>query len=259
MLQHGALEARPVNGETGEAEVQADELRDARLLPLLRSLPEPQLERVLRGARLEHFAPDKVLFEEGGQPEYLHGIISGVVELFQSGAAGDRGILLMSAGDIFMPAAALFDEPYLNAARVLTPARILLIDAAIIREEASRPTELSIEISRALAGQFRMAVRHIIDLKSRPAAQRLAALLLRIADEHPGPGPAQLPIPKRRLATRLGMTAETLSRTLQALADNGLVLRGTAILVRDRGQIEAFCGPSPYSRPHETDLGVHAL
>ncbi len=239
--------------------MRPDELDDARLLPLLRSLPSAQLQRILRGARLAPFAPDTILFEEGGQPEYLHGLISGVVELFQSGPGGDRGILLMSRGDIFMPAAALFDEPYLNAARVLTPSRILLIDAANIREEASQPTELSIEISRVLAGQFRMAVRHIIDLKSRPAAQRLAALLLRIADEHSGPGPAHLPIPKRKLATRLGMTAETLSRTLQALAENGLVLRGTAIHVRNRGQIEAFCGPSPYSQPHEAELGVHAL
>lgn len=228
-------------------------------MPLLRSLNDLQLERVLTGARLERCSPGELLFEEGEVPRFLHGLLSGIVELYKAEPAGESGILLMSPSDIFMPAAALFNEPYLNSARVLTPSAVLLIDAAQIRVEASQSIELSIEMSRALAGQFRMAVRHIIDLKCRSAAQRLAVFLLRLADDHSGSGPAYLPIPKRSLATRLGMTAETLSRTLQTLARNGLVVRGAAILVRNRVKIEAFCGPSPYPQESETDLGVHAL
>jgi hypothetical protein len=50
-----------------------------------------------------------------------------------------------------------------------------------------------------------------------------------------------------------------LSRALQILADNGLVVRGRQIIVRDRDKIEAFCGPDPYCPGTEERLEVHVL
>ena len=54
------------------------------------------------------------------------------------------------------------------------------------------------------------------------------------------------------------MTPETLSRIIQTLAENGLVVRGTMVHLRDRQKIEDFCGPQPYPAPAETALQVHA-
>lgn len=235
------------------------EMDSVRRLPLLSSLTEEHLERVLRSSSVERCPPGTVLFQEGDLPDHLHVLLSGTVELYTSHASRDCGILLMSAGDLFMPAAALFNEPYLNSARAITPSRVLLLRAEAAREEFSRSAELAMQVSKVLAGQFRMAVRHVIDLKCRNAAQRLAAFLLRLVDESNMAGTAELPVPKRNLASRVGMTAETLSRTLQTLADNGLVVRGNRVLLRDRSRIEAFCGPAPYVDVAEADLGVHAL
>jgi hypothetical protein len=55
------------------------------------------------------------------------------------------------------------------------------------------------------------------------------------------------------------MQPETLSRTLQTLAANGLYLRGRQIIVTNRAAIEDFCGPDPYPPATEYELGVHAL
>ena len=230
-----------------------------RRLPLLAPLTDEQLERVLRFSTVQRYAAGAILFEEGDLPDHLHAVLSGTVELYTCHGSRDCGILLMSAGDIFMPAAALFKEPYLNSARVLTSSRLLLLNAQVIREEVARTPELALQASRVLAGQFRMAVRHVIDLKCRNAGQRLAAFLLRLVDESSVPDAAELPIPKRSLASRVGMTAETLSRTLQTLADNGLVVRGSRVLLRDRAKIEAFCGPPPYADAAECGLGVNAI
>src|SRR5687767_14427246 len=104
-----------------------------------------------------------------------------------------------------------------------------------------------------------MAVRHIIDLKCRSAPQRLALFLLRLADQGGTAAGVELPIPKRNLAARVGMTAETLSRTLQTLAENGLQVRGNRIIVRDRERIEAFCGPRIYPDAADGALDVYAL
>jgi CRP/FNR family transcriptional regulator, transcriptional activator FtrB len=228
-------------------------------LPLIAGLEEQQRQRLLGSATLERHPIGTVLFHEGEPARRLHFLLSGTVELFTSHTARDCGLLLLTPGDMFMPAAVLFEEEYLNSARVLVPSRLLMLDAATVREEVGRSPALGLEISKSIAGQFRMAVRHIIDLKCRSAGQRLAAFLLRLVDESKTADSAELPVPKRHLASRVGMTAETLSRAIQTLADNGLVVRGNRVFLRDRARIEQYCGPALYADADEAALEVHAL
>jgi CRP/FNR family transcriptional regulator, transcriptional activator FtrB len=118
---------------------------------------------------------------------------------------------------------------------------------------------LTDNILKVISGQWRMAVRNILDLNCRSAAQRLASFLLRLADLQPESTSSILPISKRHLAARLGMSAETLSRMLQVVADNGVHLRGRSIIVHNRERAEAFCGPDPYPGGDERSLNVFAL
>jgi CRP/FNR family transcriptional activator FtrB len=228
-------------------------------LPLLADLPEPVAGRLVSMADARRFRPGEILFRDGERDESVRILTSGLVELSRIARGRECGVLILSAGDLIMPAAALFDEPYLSAARALTPVRMLLIDAAVLRAEMAGCPELALRMLRIVGGQWRMAVRHILDLKSRNAPERLGAFLLRLVDEGPLADSAELPIPKRHLAARVGMTAETLSRTLHILAQNGLFVRGRRILVRVRARIEHFCGPDPYSDRTEAKLSVQAL
>ena len=239
--------------------MRAVDLDAARQVPLFAALDEPQLGRLIRGAKVQSFAAGAVLFEEGTEPDHLHVLLKGVVELYTAFGPRECGILLLSPGDIFMPAASLFKEPYLNSARALRRARVVMLDVETVRAEAMRSTELSFRLSRTLAGQFRMAVRQIIDLKCRSAPQRLASFLLRLVDESSLSASAELPVSKRSLAARVGMTAETLSRTFQTLAEHGLQVRGTRVIVHDRGRIEAFAGPRLYHDDDEAGLDVYAF
>lgn len=228
-------------------------------LPVFAGMTDEELARLLRRSSVQRSPADTIVFEQDAKPAFLHVLIAGVVELFKRGSRRECGLMLMTAGDVFMPAASLFEEPYLSAARTLAPSRLLRLRAADAREEFRRCGRFTFNISRIMAGHFRLATRQIIDLKSRSAPQRLADFLLRIADESGNGGIADLPVPKRHLAHRVGMTPETLSRNLQVLADNGLLVRGTKILVRDREKIIAFCGPSPYPDAADEGLAVNAL
>lgn len=237
-------------------------VRDLELIertPIFTGLRSEVAVRLLQGASVQRHPRGTILFEEGGLPDHLHGVLSGTVELYTSHGSRECGILLLSAHDFFMPAATLFEEPYLNSARTMTTSRILRLRADVVREEFKRSHAFTRRMSRLLAGHFRMATRHVIDLKCRGAPQRLAAFLLRLIDDSKVPGSVELPVPKRTLAARIGMTAETLSRTFQTLADNGLLVRGNRAILRDRAKIEAFCGAPPYENVNEQALGVHAF
>ncbi len=228
-------------------------------MALFSDLEAPRRERLLRDAELRAYPENSLLFSEGETASLLHVLVRGTVELHKSDGPRECGLMLLAPGDVFMPAAAVFAEPYLNSARTLSPCQLLLLRAEVVRTEYALCHQLAINVGRVLAGQFRMAARHIIDLKCLSAAQRLAVLLLRLVDQSAGPGSARLPVSKRHLASRVGMTPETLSRAIQVLADNGLIVRGTSIVVRDRPRIEAFCGAPPFPHSSETELDVHML
>lgn len=228
-------------------------------IPLLSSIPEATRERLLKDARMERYARRSLLFSEGEMPEHVHVLLSGLVDLTRIHGRRKWITMMMSPGDVFMPAAALFDEPYLVSGRALTPAKVLLIDATLFRAEAQRCAALALQAATIISGQWRTALRIILDLKCRSPAERLGAFLLRLHDAQPPGTTAEIPFSKRQLASRIGMQPETLSRTLQVLAHNGLYLRGRQIVVTDRQKIRKFCGPDPYPSPHGAELGVYAL
>lgn len=226
---------------------------------LLKSVPDAVRERLLDASRIDRFAPREEIFTKGAVPDHLHVVLSGMVDLSCAYKGGECTALMMAAGDVFMPAAALYAEPYLISANALMASRILMIESDVIRREAQSCTELALALARVMAGQWRMALRIILDLKCRAPSQRLAAFLLRLYDAGEPGIPPEVPFSKRQLASRIGMQPETLSRTLQTLAANGLYLRGRQIIVTNRQAAEDFCGPDPYPPASEYELGVHAL
>lgn len=228
-------------------------------VPLLAVLPPAVRDRLLASSTIERFAPRGEIFQNGKEAQHLHIILSGIIDLAAAHRGSECTALMLAAGDVFMPAAALYAEPYLVSARALTASRILKIEAGVVRHEARTCVELARGLARVLAGQWRVALKIILDLKCRSPSQRLAAFLLRLHDAAQPGTVAEVPFSKRQLASRIGMQPETLSRTLQTLAANGLYLRGRQIILTNRAAIEEFCGPDPYPPATEYDLGVHAL
>lgn len=228
-------------------------------IPLLSCLGEAARGRLMERAQVQRFAAQKLVFSESERPTDLQIVLGGIVDLSCRYDGREKTALLLSAGDILIPAAALFNEPYLVGARALTSTRILMIDAEAVRHEAERTPALAFEFAKVIAGQWRVAMRIILDLKCRSPSERLAAFLLRLHDATQPGTIAEIPFSKRQLAARIGMQPETLSRTLQTLAANGLYLRGRQIVLLDRTKAESFCGPDPYPAGNEHQLGVYAL
>lgn len=233
-------------------------LQRARALPLFVSVDEQQVRRLIDGAEIRLFPAGARLFSAGNRAEHLHIVLRGVVELYAGEPPRECTLLLMSYGDVFMPAATLFGEPYLNSARTLTSAALLLVPAEAAQREFAKSGRFALNVARVLAGHFRMAARNLIDLRSCSAAVRLGRFLLRLVQNAEGEA-VSLPASKGKLAARVGMSRETLSRALQTLADQGLVVRGSQIIVRDREKIERFCAFGEVVPAGARSLDVHAL
>jgi CRP-like cAMP-binding protein len=120
----------------------------------------------------------------------------------------------------------------------LTDVRVLMIPADVFRTAMEQDAAIARATIELLARHWRLVVDQIVDLKLRSADRRIARFLARRIPEEAGAGSAELPEPRSAIAARLGMTPETLSRTLNAMEAEGIVrLSGKRIDVPDREKL----------------------
>ena len=81
-------------------------------------------------------------------------------------------------------------------------------------------------------------------LKFRSGTRRLADFLLRLWEERdPARPSARLPLSKTDLAQYLGMTPQSLSRSLRQLAELGVMIKGRDVRIQHPTRVRAFADP----------------
>lgn len=235
----------------------ADENK-VRAMPLFSGIDPDRIDRILAPSSIRRCPKGELIAKEGDAAEWLHLLLSGSVEVFTNDGTRDCTLLIFAPPDLFMPAAALLDQPYLASVRTLKLSQLMFLDARVVRTEMAQSPELACRFLAILAGQFRVILRHVKDDRTRSAPQRLAAYLLDLIDKQGIGGSAELPFAKGTLASRLGMTRETMSRSLAALGEHGLVVRGHRVMLTDRDRVQRFCRPDPLIDAHDGGPDVRA-
>ena len=195
----------PSSGPRMSLRAQTEDLLD---LPLFDGVELSVAELLVEAFAACQYRAGTLLIESGDCVSKLQIIHRGIVELCRVDQEGHQfGVLLLSAKDVLLPAAAIFEERSLICARTLTTTRMLEIEADLVRSAMKRSAALTFNMMKVTSGQWRMAVRNILELTGRTAAERVGAFLLRLADLQDGAASPVLPIPKRSLASRLGIYA----------------------------------------------------
>jgi CRP/FNR family transcriptional regulator, transcriptional activator FtrB len=208
--------------------------RDALLgTPWLASVPARTLGRLAEHSVLHRVPSGSRLFEQAEIPAFAEILVGGSVELLGVRGEEETRIGLVQPVDLLLPAAVLTRRPYLLRARVLEEAHILMIQAEEFRVAVSEDHALCIAVLACQAAQFRRQVKQAKNMRLRSAEERVGCYLLRLLEAGP-PGPSvRLPLGKRSIASELGMTRETFSRTLASIARYGLRVDGDAVRIED--------------------------
>ncbi|MGH1571714.1 cyclic nucleotide-binding domain-containing protein [Methylobacterium sp. P31] len=215
----------------------------------------PALPHRLSRHTMEHALPGgSVLFDQGDVPNFQVVLVSGSVQLFGRSTDGREVLIeVVRAPDLLIPAAVLTGSPYLMQARVPEPSRFLLVQADAFREAVDQDPHLAKAVLGTLAEQFRRMVRQTKNLKLRSAAERVGCYLLVLSERQGTPDRALLPYEKHMIASELGMTRESFSRALNALAKFGVAVDGQAVAIHDRARLAAGALPDPLVDPPATD------
>lgn len=210
-------------------------------IPAFADLGSDLLDRLAEGGTFESVAPDAVLFQQGERPAFLYVLLRGMVALTSKADGSTQTVVdILKPVDQFVLAAVLLDAPYLVTAQALQPAHLFRIPAETVRRIVESEPEAAVGAMRHISRQYRSFVGEILDLKLRSAAQRLAAYLVSLMGDQPGPAEIRLPYGKRHLAARLGATPEHLSRAFATLRRYGVETRGARVTIADAEQLSAF-------------------
>lgn len=215
-----------------------------RSVHIFADMGEDQFATLVKAAYLQRFPAQVSLIVEHDQPDFLHVVMDGGVELFSQHGRRETSISICRPYSTFILAAVVRDRPYLASGRTIEPSRILMLPAEAVRVAFDNDGAFARAIVRELSSSFRGVMKELKSHKLRTSAERLANWILIHDTRNGGDGHFNLPYDKRTLAARLGMTPENLSRTLGQLAGHGVTVRHRAVTIEDPAKLTDFANPT---------------
>lgn len=184
-----------------------------------------------------------VLYQQGEKVEKIWTVCHGGVKLVQSDNSGHEDILAIIGPGVVFGHDEILDGVHRATAVVIQDGVI----ASVRRNVVLRQMELDAAFSRsmyaALAHWSEQLVRRAIDASRGTSRQRLARLLLRLADQFGAPTPEgpriAISLQRREIAGLIGLEPETVTRLMTGLFEDGIVreLRRGEFLLLDSGRL----------------------
>lgn len=221
----------------------AADLSMVRRTPLFGDIDDATLAELLDGAYARAYPDGGLLFSRGDAAERFFIVLEGRVNLFALTEKGDQSIIeVIDAGQSFAEGAIFAGAVYPLNAEVAAGSRLLEVPAQPFLRRLGERQGLAAQLLASLARWERRLIHEIADLKSLSPVQRLGAYLLALTTgEGQGAAQLQLPLTKSELASRLGITPESLSRALKRLATVGVTTRGRTVVIADIPALRRFC------------------
>jgi len=211
-----------------------------RRVELFRGLSALQLEALGKVVLPRQVAAGDVLFLQEDKAEGFYILVSGGLQVYRTGMDGRRQILHVfeSPGDVCGEVAVFEGGTFPAAAEAVGVTSVLYLPRESFLRITRAEPEILLRMLAVLSRRLRRFVGLIDDLSLKDVGTRLAQYLVAQANEA-GRDRITLSISKGMLAAHLGTIAETVSRTLRKLQEQGLiVVEGRQITIRDRAQLE---------------------
>jgi CRP-like cAMP-binding protein len=179
------------------------------------------------------------IYGEGERAEYVYKVLSGSVRAYKVLSDGRRQITAFYLpGDVF---GIETGTDHSNSAEAIDKATVLVVRRNSVFNTAERNGEVARQLWSATAAELKRSQNHAL-LLIKTAKERIAAFLLEMAERLTGRGCVELPMSRQDIADYLGLTIETVSRTLTQLSAGSTIqlLASRRIVLRNPSQLNAL-------------------
>lgn len=215
--------------------------------PLFTDVTAPDLALLMEGAQVTSHPETGLLFSKGDGADRFFILMEGRVNLYALTETGDQSIIESFDAVMSFAEAAIFskasDSPTFPLhCEVAAGSRLVHVLAAPFLRRLSENHRLALLLLGGLAAWQGRLVREISELKSKSPVQRLASFLLALAGNGDSNTEVRLPLTKAELASRIGITPESLSRALARLKAAGVECRGRTVIITDMAALRRVMG-----------------
>jgi CRP/FNR family transcriptional regulator len=221
--------------------LEASKFRQAIVENMLRScqlfmgLPAADISAIASFVIPKHLDKSEYLFREGDRSEGFYIVQKGAINVHRVSAAGKEQVIhVFYPIESFAEATLATEGGYPADARATEPSTVLLVPKTDFVDLLRKRPELALRMLGSMSQHLRVIVGLLDDLTLKDMETRLANWILKRC---PRPLPVdsaivQLDRTKRVLAAEMGITSETLSRTLAKFRDQKLLrVKGNTITV----------------------------
>jgi CRP/FNR family nitrogen fixation transcriptional regulator len=173
---------------------------------------------------LVSFAQGASIYREGDQADHLYKVVGGMVCTFKFLRDGRRQIgALYLTGDMFGLEA---DEQHTFSSEATSETYVLVVKCRVAS---------SFQLQDLLRRELQLAQNHLL-LLVKTAPERVASFLLEMAERTESIKHVELPLSRRDIADYLGLTIETVCRTLKQLERDSIIALPTSwrVVLRNR-------------------------
>ena len=165
------------------------------------------------------YAPGQLIYLQGAEPTEFYYLLSGSARSFLTSPEGEERVLTLHRSGSLMGEASFFDGcPRVSSAVAVSECRVVAVTWEGLEQVLAQHPQLAIPMLRHLAGTVGQLSRQVNDLSFQGAEHRLAAQLLREADDR-----GQVKVTQEELGFRIGVTRVTVARILRRWAGQGWV------------------------------------
>ena len=166
------------------------------------------------------YSRNEEIFGEGEPAEYLYKVVSGAVRVSKILDDGRRQIgAFYMPGDFFGLEVA---PEHSSSCEAIANTTVLVFKRSAVVERATRDTDMARKLWEITAAELGRAQIHILQL-IRSAEERVGSFLLEIASRGQAAKEFDLPMSRQDIADYLGLTIETVSRTLTHFTEAGFI------------------------------------
>ena len=234
-------------------------------IPLFAGLPTQPMARLAAGCRVLNLAVTNTLFKPGEVIQNAHFLVTGSIK--RCAIVSDsvqRVIELVRPGQLFGLSEVFTSNTYSSLSEAIEPSVVIAITLDTLIDVATNEPALSLRLLKSMAQRSYASEFEATSHHSMSVTQRVLDYLLHLAGDNrnlAGETTVLLDASKKLIAARLDMAAETFSRTLRQLSDDGLiVVRGRFVHLQNATLISNHSHPdktlSPPARYPKLDRGA---
>ena len=185
---------------------------------------------------LMSFGRNLEIYGEGEPASYLYKVVSGAVRTYKILSDGRRQIsAFYLPGDIL---GLEVGDQHAFSAEAIVDSKVLVIKRSALMSLAARDSQVASELWSITSRELQRVQHHVL-LLIKSAEERVASFLIEMAQRNPSGDEFQLPMSRQDIADHLGITIETVSRTLTNLQLKATIALPTSrrVVLRNRGAL----------------------